>query len=96
MDFIILLRLLGFEQAVEVFADAREMEEPAAVDIAFAAEVHGLYFAFRHQIVEGAALDTEMTLHIAPTAKFGECVGGGAYRADWFCCYCFHISFKIL
>jgi len=38
--FIKLKGLLGFEQAVEVLAEAGEMDEPAAVDIAFAPEQH--------------------------------------------------------
>jgi hypothetical protein len=86
-----LLIVLGFEQAVEVLADTREMNEPAAMDVAFVTEEHGFHLSFRHEVVKSPALDPEQALHIAPTSKFRERSGVlGARYADRFCCRCFH------
>jgi len=91
MAFIKLLRLLGFEQAVEILADTGEMNEPAAMHIPFATEHYRFDFSLVDQVVEGAALDPEQALHIPPPPKFGE--WGSICRtcyADLVCCHVFH------
>ena len=94
--FINLLGLL-FEELVQVFTDAGEVDEPAAMNISFMAEKHGFHFSLRHQVVEGPTLDTEQPLHIPPPPKFRERGGVvGACYADWFCCHCFHIFLFLL
>src|SRR5258708_1642462 len=72
MLFIKLFRLLDFEQAVEVFADGCQVKKPAAMDIPSKAEMHRFHFPFRHEVVEGATLDSEQAFHIPPAPEFWE------------------------
>ena len=67
--FIELLGLLLAHERVEVFTDAGEVDEPAAMNIPFVAEKHGFHFPLRHQVVEGPTLDAEKAFHIPPPSE---------------------------
>lgn len=77
--------VLVLEHRVQVFADARQVEQPNAMFIALPAHRNGFDLPFGQEVVEGATLDPEQALDILPPAELGDRFGAAhvGLRIDW-------------